>query len=81
MKKAQNKIDANVYKSFCVYAIMDNKGYINCLKHNGSVGYCVMETKRACLEADVGSTPCLALGSGAQSGVSKSRKRGLERCL
>ena len=78
------KLYINDYKSFCVYAIMDNKGYINCLKHNGSVGYCnfcVMETKRACLEADVGSTPCLALGSGAQSGVSKSRKRGLERCL
>jgi hypothetical protein len=78
------KLYINDYKSFCVYAIMDNKGYINCLKHNGSVGYCnfcVMETALACAAADVGSITCRALGSGARSGLDKAVKGDLKRCL
>jgi hypothetical protein len=81
MEDRQMKIYINNYKSFCIYGIVDNGGYLNCLKNDSSVGLCVFcfsETALACAAADVGSTPCRALGSGAQSGVSKSRKRGLK---
>jgi hypothetical protein len=74
------KIYINKYKNLCVYAILDNKGYFNCLKHDGSVGFCnfcmLVKTKLASLEVDVGSKTYLALGSGAQSGLVKAKARG-----
>jgi hypothetical protein len=84
MEKGQDKIDANMYKSLCVYVITDNKGYLNCLKYDNSVGLCVFcfsETALACAAADVGSITCRALGSGARSGLDKAVKGDLKRCL
>ena len=74
------QIYANGYKSLCLYVALDNKGYFNCLKHDGSVGFCnfcvLVKTKLASLGADVGSKTCSALGSRAQSGLVKAKARG-----
>jgi hypothetical protein len=78
------KIYINNYKSFCIYGIVDNRGYLNCLKNDSSVGLCVFcfsETALACAAADVGSITCRALGSGARSGLDKAVKGDLKRCL
>ena len=78
------KIYINNYKSFCIYGIVDNRGYLNCLKNDSSVGLCVFcfsETTLACVAADVGSITCRALGSGARSGLDKAVKGDLKRCL
>jgi hypothetical protein len=79
------QIYANGYKSLCLYLALDNKGYFNCLKHDGSVGFCnfcmLVKTKLASLEVDVGSITYLATGSVAQSGLVKAKKGDFERCL
>ena len=79
------KIYINNFKSFCIYGIVDNRGYLNCLKNDSSVGLCVFcfweSLCSRAQEVGVGSMPYLDPRSGSESGASKSRKRGLERCL
>jgi hypothetical protein len=86
-KKKEGQLNIDIFKhknlsQNCPYQITDNKGYFNCCKHDGSVGFCnfcmLVKTKLASssLEVDVGSITYLATGSVAQSGLVKAKARG-----